>query len=64
MGFSSQRITTMIQFFSNGAMEPFEATLFRVNFDRLDFRIDIFNSVMRLSKAKQLALLLPAFSSR
>ena len=37
-------------------MEPIEATLFRVTEDRPDFRIDIFELVIRLSKVQQLAL--------
>ena len=36
-------------------MEPLEATLFRVTVDWPDFWIDIFQLVIRLSKAKQLA---------
>ena len=37
-------------------MDPSEGTLIRVNADRLDFRIDNFNLVIRLSIAQQLAI--------
>jgi len=36
-------------------MEPFEASLFRETDDRPDFRIDIFELVIHLSKEKQSA---------
>ena len=40
----------------HGAIGPIEATLFRVNVDWIDFRIYIFELVIRLSKVQQSAL--------
>ena len=65
-GFSSCRITTMIHSYlvwflwwlRHGAIGPSEATLFVVNVDWIDFRIYTFESVIRLSKVQQWALLL------
>ena len=46
-------------------MDPLEGTFLKVNVDRLDVRIYIiFNLVYRLRNVQQLALLLPALSSR
>ena len=71
-GFSSRRITTMFHSYlmwflwwlRHGAIGPIEATLFRVNVDWIDFRIYTFELVIRLSKVKQLALLLCAFFTK
>ena len=41
----------------HGAIGPMEATFLKVNVDWLDFWIDTFNAVVRLSKVKQLAIL-------
>ena len=71
-GFSSRRITTMFHSYlmwflwwlRHGAIGPIEATLFRVNVDWIDFRIYTFELAIRLSKVKQLALLLCAFFTK
>ena len=45
----------------HGAMDRFEGTLFRVNVDWLDFWLDNFNSVIRLSRVQPLAAVFSAF---
>ena len=68
-GFSSCRITITIHSYlvwflwwlRHGAIGPIEATLFRVNVDWTDFRINTFELVTRLSEVQQLALPFCAF---